>query len=88
MIISTEAFKIDLHKKHSSKTLLEEYDLSGKKIIPFVTSGGSGFSDSISEIQKLQPEAEVETDGFKATHSKIDDVTPEDVGEWIAGLNL
>ena len=67
---------------------LEEYDLSGKKIIPFVTSGGSGFSDSISEIQKLQPEAEVETDGFKATHSKINDVTPEDVGEWIAGLNL
>ena len=88
MIISAKAFKIDLHKKHSSKTLLEEYDLSGKKIILFVTSGGSGFSDSISEIQKLQPEAEVETDGFKATHSKINDVTPEDVGEWIAGLNL
>ena len=88
MIISAKAFKSDLHKKHSSKTLLEEYDLSGKKIIPFVTSGGSGFSDSISEIQKLQPEAEVETDGFKATHSRINDVTPEDVGEWIAGLNL
>lgn len=67
---------------------LEEYDLSGKKIIPFVTSGGSSFSDSISEIQKLQPEAEVETDGFKATHSKINDVTPENVGEWIAGLKL
>ena len=69
-------------------TFLEEYDLSGKKIIPFVTSGGSDFSDPISEIQKLQPEAEVETDGFKARHSRIDDVTPEDVGEWIAGLNL
>lgn len=69
-------------------TFLEEYDLSGKKIIPFVTSGGSDFSDSISEIQKLQPEAEVETDGFKARHSGINDVTPEDVGEWIAGLNL
>lgn len=67
---------------------LEEYDFSGKRIIPFVTSGGSGFSDSISEIQKLQPGAEVEKDGFKATHSKINDVTAEEVGEWIAGLNL
>ena len=67
---------------------LEEYDLSGKRIIPFVTSGGSGFSDSISEIKKLQPGAEVEDDGFKATHSKIDDVTAEDVGDWIADLNL
>ena len=67
---------------------LEEYDFSGKRIIPFVTSGGSGFSDSISEIKKIQPGAEVEEDGFKATHSKIGDVTAEDVGDWIADLNL
>ena len=44
---------------------LEEYDLSGKTIIPFVTSGGSGFSKSISEIQNLQPNAEVLTEGYK-----------------------
>ena len=48
---------------------LEEYDFSGKRIIPFVTSGGSGFSDSISEIKKIQPGAEVEEDGFKNIES-------------------
>ena len=58
---------------------LEEYDLSGKTIIPFVTSGGSGFSKSISEIQNLQPNAEVLTEGYKVTHSKVDDVTLEDI---------
>lgn len=28
-------------------------------MIPFVTSGGSGFSDAISEIQSIQPDATV-----------------------------
>ncbi len=40
-------------------SFLEEYDLSGKIIIPFVTSGGSGFSNAISEIQNIQPDAAV-----------------------------
>ena len=69
-------------------TFLEEHDLSGKTVIPFVTSGGGGFSDAISEIQNLQQGAEVLSDGFKASHSKIDDVTLEDVQEWIDGLSL
>ena len=67
---------------------LEEYDLSGKTIIPFVTSGGSGFSKSISEIQNLQPNAEVLTEGYKVTHSKIDDVTLEDIEQWLDSLEI
>ena len=39
-------------------------------------------------IFPFQPGAEVEEDGFKATHSQIGDVTAEDVGDWIADLNL
>lgn len=34
-------------------TFFEEYDLSGKIVIPFVTHGGSGFSDTIRTIQSL-----------------------------------
>ena len=67
---------------------LEEYDLSGKTIIPFVTSGGSGFSKSISEIQSLQPNAEVLTEGYKVTHSKVNDVTLEDIEEWLDSLEI
>ena len=68
-------------------SFLEEYDLSGKTIIPFVTSGGSGFSDTIPEIQSIQPDATVLSEGFKVTHSKVSDVTFEDVEEWINSLN-
>jgi flavodoxin len=35
-------------------SFLEEYDLSGKTIVPFVTNGGSGFSDTINAISKQQ----------------------------------
>lgn len=34
-------------------TFLEEYDFSGKTIIPFVTHGGSGFSGTINTIKKI-----------------------------------
>ena len=67
---------------------LEDYDLSGKTIIPFVTSGGGGFSKSISEIQSLQPNAEVLTEGYKVTHSKVDDVTLEDIEQWLDSLEI
>lgn len=68
-------------------SFLEEYNLSGKTIIPFVTSGGSGFSDTIPKIQSIQPDATVLSEGFKVTHSKVSDVTFEDVEEWINSLN-
>ena len=68
-------------------SFLEEYDFSGKTIIPFITSGGSGFSDAISEIQSIQSDATVLPEGYKVTHSKVSDVTFEDVEEWINGLN-
>lgn len=39
-------------------TFLEKYDFSGKKIILFATSGGSGFGNTISELQPSAPGAE------------------------------
>ena len=40
-------------------TFFESYDLSGKTIIPFCTSGSSGISTSMSEIRSLEPKATV-----------------------------
>lgn len=67
-------------------SFLEEYDLSGKTIIPFVTSGASGFTGTLSAIQELQPNADVRTGGFDVKHSKVSDVTQEDVSKWIDSL--
>ena len=36
-------------------TFLEEYDFSGKTIIPFNSHGGSGFSNTIEEIKNCSP---------------------------------
>ena len=69
-------------------TFLEEYDLAGKTIILFATSGGSGFSNAITGIQNLQPDAEILTDGYKVSHSKAADVTSADIEEWINGLQI
>lgn len=40
-------------------SFLDAYDLSGKTVIPFVTSGGSGFSNTLSAIQDAEPNATV-----------------------------
>lgn len=40
-------------------TFMEAYDFSGKKVIPFCTSGGSGIGDSAKNLQELAPRAKV-----------------------------
>ena len=40
-------------------TFLEAYDFSGKKIILFATSGGSGFGNTVAELQPSAPDAEI-----------------------------
>lgn len=39
-------------------TFLEAYDFSGKRIILFATSGGSGFGNTLAELQPSAPSAE------------------------------
>lgn len=41
------------------RTFLEAYDFSGKVIVPFATSGGSGLGDTAKTLQKLVPAAAV-----------------------------
>lgn len=67
-------------------SFLDEYDLSGKTIIPFVTSGGSGFSNAISEIERLEPDAVV-LEGLSISGSRAASAQ-EDVLDWLDGLGL
>lgn len=39
-------------------TFLEKYDFTGKKIILFATSGGSGFGNTVKGLQPSSPNAE------------------------------
>ncbi len=38
-------------------TFLEAYDFAGKKIVLFATSGGSGFGNTVKELQPSAPDA-------------------------------
>ncbi|MCR5529076.1 MAG: NAD(P)H-dependent oxidoreductase [Saccharofermentans sp.] len=40
-------------------TFMEAYDLSGKKVVPFATSGSSDIADSYKNLQALAPDAQV-----------------------------
>lgn len=68
-------------------TFLEEYDLSGKTIIPFCPHGGSGFAGTVGTIAALQPGATVSENGFLISR---DDVTTgeNDVLTWLETLLL
>lgn len=66
---------------------IEEYDFSGKTIIPFVASAGSGFSGTISTIREMQPNATVVEEGL---YIPMGDVAEgrEQIEEWISGLEI
>lgn len=66
-------------------SFLEEYDLQGKTIIPFCTSGGSGFSNAMEEIRRLQPDAEV-LEGLPIYQDDVRDSAGA-VKAWLSGLN-
>lgn len=40
-------------------TFFDTYDLSGKTVALFCTSGGSGLSNTVNEVKKLEPNATV-----------------------------
>ena len=39
-------------------TFIESYDLKGKTLVPFATSGGSGIGNSVKELRKAYPDLE------------------------------
>ena len=54
-------------------TFLESYDFTGKTIIPFVTHGGSGFSNTVSTISALQPGAAISENTLSLSRSNVAD---------------
>ncbi|MCQ4636509.1 flavodoxin [Anaerovorax odorimutans] len=67
-------------------SFLEEYDLSGKTVIPFCTSGGSGFSDTLDTIEDLEPNIKL----MKGLEIPGDDApqSQDSVNEWLRELGF
>lgn len=64
-------------------TFMESYDFSGKTIIPFCTSGGSGLGSSASNLEQLTSGA-AWLDGKRLNGSD----SQETVMEWVNSLGL
>ena len=60
---------------------LEKYDFSGKKIVLFATSGGSGFGNTVSELKPSAPEAVI-VEG-KVFHK----AAKREIAEWIKSIS-
>ena len=67
------------------RTFLEEYDFSGKTIIPFCTTLGAGVEESEENIKSLCPDAVV-LDGL-TLHTGRDSFN-EPVTEWLEELGI
>ena len=63
-------------------SFLDQYDLAGKTVVPFVTSGGSSFSDAISTIKDMEPDADVVIDGLSISRNVVQD-SESDIIEWL-----
>lgn len=66
-------------------SFFDEYDFSGKTIIPFNVHNGSRFSGTIETIQELEPDAEVITDGFTVSEREVAEAAG-DVMDWLRNL--
>ena len=67
-------------------TFLDEYDLSGKTIAPFITHGGSGLSGTPDKIKKEEPNATV-TDGLAVSGSSAKN-SQSTVKNWLSKIGF
>ena len=61
-------------------TFLESADFSGKKIVLFATSGGSGFGNTVKELQPSAPKAEI------VEGKLLNRATIQEIADWVHTL--
>ena len=61
-------------------TFLESYDFSGKKIVLFATSGGSGFGKAVKGLQPSAPGAEI------AEGKLLNGASDGEIAAWVGSL--
>lgn len=61
-------------------TFLEAHDFSGKKIVLFATSGGSGFGNAARELEESAPGAEI------VEGKLLNRADRQQIGTWVKSL--
>lgn len=68
-------------------TFVEEYDWSGKTVVPFVTHGTGGLSSTIRDLTAALPEDVTILEPIGVYRPEVD-ASQSAIQEWIAGLDL
>ena len=67
-------------------SFLEEYDFTGKTILPFCSHGGGRFGQSLTAIAKLAPDATL-LDGLAVSYSGGSSLSGN-IANWLAGSGV
>lgn len=67
-------------------SFLEQYDFSGKTIVPFCSHGGGRFGQSLTAIAKLAPDSKI-GEGLAVSYSGGSSL-PEDIAAWLEENNI
>lgn len=65
-------------------TFVETYDLSGKTVVPFCTSGGSSISTSVDTLQELAGDGITWMEGQRFDRG----VSADEISQWIDEMGL
>ena len=65
-------------------TFLDAYDFSGKKVVPFCTSGGNGLGDTTKRLQEIAGSTALVEEGARLGGT----ISEKDLATWTAGLGL
>ena len=68
-------------------SFLEEYDFSGKTIVPFVTHGTGGLAGTIEDITAAVPDSVTILEPIGVYRPEVDEAQP-DVNEWLDSLGF
>jgi flavodoxin len=67
-------------------TLLEQYDFSGKTLIPFASHGGGRLGQSVTDIAKLAPKANIRE--ALSVHYGGGSSLAKDIDDWLGKLGM
>ena len=68
-------------------TFLEEYDFSGKTIVPFTSYGTSGWGNSLTSIQRSVGNNATMVEGFSVQEDDMQNLSTR-VTAWLQGIGL
>lgn len=67
-------------------TFLEEHNMAGKRLIPFMTHEGSGFGSTLNDLRKLCPNAMIR-EGLAVRGGRVRNAQ-SDITQWLGKIGM